>query len=125
MTNQRTKVFEEKYFKGGMKTRAGRGRTVPFHNLIVSFISSDIELFTLTPDRYRVLFTEELNKIGITDHTPHDCRHTFSWLCEKYNVDTLSKKLLMGHALGNDVTDAKYGHRTLEELRTEINKIKR
>jgi len=24
-------------------------------------------------------------------HTPHDCRHTFSWLCDKYGVDSDSK----------------------------------
>ena len=58
------------------------------------------------------------------NYADHDCRHTFSWLCDKYHVDALSKKMLLGHALGNDVTDLKYGHRTVEELREEINKIR-
>ena len=49
--------------------------------------------------------------------------HGLFELCDKYKVDSLSKKMLLGHALGNDVTDLKYGHRTIEELRAEINKI--
>ena len=56
-------------------------------------------------------------------HTPHDCRHTFSWLSDKYHVDDLAKHLLIGHSLGSDAEKAVYGHRTLEELRREINKI--
>ena len=51
-------------------------------------------------------------------------RHTFSWLCDKYGVDDMSKHLLMGHSLGNNIERSVYGHRTFEELKTEINKIK-
>ena len=43
---------------------------------------------------------------------------------DKYKIDDLSKHLLMGHSLGNDIEKSVYGHRTLEELRTEIEKIK-
>lgn len=115
--------FEEQYFRGGVKTAAGKNRIVPFNHVIVPLIDEKNRLFLLRPDKFRSLFCEELEKIGITGHTPHDCRHTFSWLCDKYKVDALSKKMLMGHSLGSDVTDLKYGHRTVEELRTEINKI--
>lgn len=117
--------FEEQYFKGGVKTRAGKERIVPFSPLIIPFINSNTELFTMTGTAYRELFKAELAKIGISDHTPHDCRHTFSWLCDVFKVDTLSKRMLLGHSLGKDVTDSKYGHRTIEELRTEISKIDR
>lgn len=117
--------MQEQYFKGGVKTAAGKDRIVPFNSLIVPFINPDIELFALEGNRFRKLFMQHLSAIGITGHTPHDCRHTFSWLCDKYNVDRLSKKLMLGHALGSDVTDLKYGHRTLPELCYEINKIKR
>lgn len=57
-------------------------------------------------------------------HPPHDCRHTFSRLCDHHHVDDFSKHLLMGHSFGNDVERSVYGHRTLEELRHEINKIR-
>lgn len=115
--------LEEQYFRGGVKTQAGRNRIVPFNREIIPFITPDNILFTKTAGNFRSIFTAVLEAIGINGHTPHDCRHTFSWLCDKYKVDTLSKKMLLGHALGNDVTDLRYGHRTVEELRTEINKI--
>ena len=115
--------MEEQYFRGGVKTKSGKNRIVPFNEEIIPFIKADNPLFCLSPQRFRTLFMEELDRTGIHCHTPHDCRHTFSWLCDRYHVDSLSKKLLMGHALGNDVTDLKYGHRTVEELREEINKI--
>lgn len=73
---------------------------------------------------------DALSKLGIANaptgekHTPHDCRHTFSRLCEKYEVNENDRKRMMGHSFGNDITNAKYGHRTLEELRTQIEKIK-
>ena len=78
----------------------------------------------MTTANFRHLMYNELEALGIEKHTPHDCRHTFSWLCDKYEVDRFSKKLMLGHALGNDVTDAVYGHRTVEELRSEIHKIR-
>lgn len=115
--------MEEQYFRGGVKTSAGKNRIVPFNREIIPFIREDNLLFKKDVGHFRLLFNAALAEIGVTGHTPHDCRHTFSWLCDKYHVDTLSKKMLMGHSLGNDVTDAKYGHRTLDELRAEINKI--
>ena len=130
----RIKAFEtleiheqEQYFKGGVKTKAGKGRIVPIHPAIASFVPSLPEKFDVV--FFRKAFYDCLNDLGIPTihgkkHTPHDCRHTFSWLCDKYRVDDLSKHLLMGHSLGNDVEKSVYGHRTPEELRLEICKIK-
>jgi hypothetical protein len=39
-------------------------------------------------------------------------------------VDEMVKHLVMGHSLGNDVEKNVYGHRTKEELKSEIEKIK-
>lgn len=120
---------EEQYFKGGIKTRSGKNRVVPFHRSIASFASS-FKPADFKGDAFRRhQFYPFLEEHGILysdsgkKHTPHDCRHTFSWLCDKYHVDDLAKHLLMGHSLGNDVEKAVYGHRTIEELRREINKI--
>ncbi len=115
--------MEHQYFQGGVKTVAGKERIVPFNRRIVPLINPGLELFCLTKEAFRKRFYSALSSIGIIGHTPHDCRHTFSWLCDRYGVDTLAKKMLLGHSLGNDVTSLKYGHRTLEELRAEINKI--
>lgn len=122
---------EELYFKGGVKTTAGKGRTVPIHNAITSFAFSFRKHYPkFRTNTYRTYhFYPALKRLGIETtksgkkHTPHDCRHTFSWLCDKYKVDELSKHFLMGHSPGKDVEKAVYGHRTFEELREEINKI--
>ena len=65
-----------------------------------------------------------LRKLGIKEKSPHSCRHTFSRLCESYGVREADRKRMMGHSFGSDITNGVYGHRTLEELRTEIEKIK-
>ena len=57
-------------------------------------------------------------------HTPHSCRHTFSRLCESYGVSEADRKRMLGHSFGNDITNGVYGHRSVEELRAEIEKIR-
>ncbi len=122
--------LEERYFQGGVKTKNGKMRIVPIHEAIYDMACRYADSsFCENTSNYRRKFYSTLEHLGIATtasgkkHTPHDCRHTFSWLCDKYKVDNLSKHLLMGHSLGNDVEDAVYGHRTLEELRAEIQKI--
>ncbi len=122
--------LDERYFKGGVKTKAGKGRIVPIHKSIYDFAAafapSDFSAnkfrsneFYPTLEELGILYTENRKK-----HTPHDCRHTFSWLCDKYKVDDVTKHMLMGHSLGNDVEKTVYAHRTLDELRSAIDKIK-
>lgn len=65
---------------------------------------------------------ESLDIIGIGKHTPHDCRHTFSKLCEHFEVKENDRKRMLGHAF-SDMTNKVYGHRELEDLRHEIEKI--
>lgn len=116
------------YFQGGVKTAAGKNRIVPIHPKIRPFIKADMFLY-FNPDYFRKDFYNTLQKLNLstskenTKHTPHDCRHTFSWLCDKCNVDATSKHLLMGHAIKGDVESKVYGHRTFEELVVEINKL--
>lgn len=125
--------LEERYFQGGIKTKAGKNRIVPIHPAIYEFakqkvLSQNGKLCVYTQQHHRnALFYPALERLGITGnpkHTPHDCRHTFSTLCEKYNVRENDRKRMLGHSFGGDVTNAVYGHRTLEELREEIEKIK-
>jgi integrase len=65
-----------------------------------------------------------LGCLGIKEKSPHPRRHTFSRLSESYGVREADRKRMLGHSFGNDITNGVYGHRTLEELRTEIEKIK-
>lgn len=123
---------DEQYLQGGVKTAAGKNRIVPISPLIKDFIPEDIRTLPIHQVNYRSgYFYPTLEELGMlyTDsgkkHTPHDCRHTFSWLCDKYKVDEFSKHLLMGHAISGDVEKSVYGHRTIEELKTEIEKIQK
>lgn len=123
--------LKEKYFKGGVKTKSGKERIVPIHSLIYDFVClrDHKNLLGCSDKEFRTRMYEKLNELNIgytsdgKKHTPHDCRHTFSALCEKYRVNENDRKRMMGHSFGNDITNAKYGHRTVEELREEIEKI--
>lgn len=124
--------LEERYYQGGIKTKAGKDRIVPIHSAVYDFIRSKMKsqgnllMYTQKHHRDKLFYPtlERLNITGNPKHTPHDCRHTFSALCEKYGVRENDRKRMLGHSFGNDVTNAVYGHRTLEELREEIEKIK-
>ena len=121
--------LEKGYFQGGVKTRASKNRIVPIHPLIRPAVIRLLKVNSgqLLPQStviFRKQMRELLERMNIpTTHTPHDCRHTFSWLCDKYGVDMFTKKVLMGHSLGTSVTENTYGHRNLEELRAEIERI--
>lgn len=77
-----------------------------------------------SPSSFRKSMYAALERIGIKKHTPHDCRHTFSALCEKYGVAENDRKRMLGHSFGGDITNGIYGHRTVDDLRREIEKIK-
>ncbi|EOS34215.1 hypothetical protein C808_05276, partial [Lachnospiraceae bacterium M18-1] len=119
--------LEQKYFRGGVKTNAGKDRIVPIHSGIYALVKRRIKnqdaILDITPGTFRNRMYETLEQIGMQRHTPHDARHTFSMLCEKYRVNENDRKRMLGHAF-QDITNKVYGHRTVEELRKEIEKIK-
>ena len=119
--------LKDTYFKGGIKTKASKDRIVPIHSAILPLVKRRLKAGSIFPSTYSSFLKDMSNKLselGIEKHTPHDCRHTFSALCEKYGVNENDRKRMMGHSFGNDITNAKYGHRTIEDLREEIEKIK-
>ena len=118
--------LEEGYFQGGIKTKAGKGRIVPIHSFIMPLVKRRLERekkFAPSYSNFRVSIKNFLTEHGMEVHTAHDCRHTFSMLCEKYGVNESDRKRLLGHSFGADITNGIYGHRTVEELRSEIEKI--
>lgn len=119
--------LEEKYFRGGVKTGNGKNRIVPIHSAILPLvkkrIARDGTILNVTTNTFRKSMYPVLESIGIQKHTPHDCRHTFSKLCEDFEVKENDRKRMLGHSFA-DITNAKYGHRDLESLRAEIEKIK-
>lgn len=126
--------LNERYFRGGVKTRASKDRIVPIHPAIYPLVTDRRQCYPEnllggTPQRFRQHMYTTLDRLGIanskdgTKHTPHDCRHTFSALCERYGVKENDRKRMLGHAFTGDVTNEVYGHRSVEDLRTEIEKI--
>lgn len=119
--------LKDMYFKGGSKTDAGKNRIVPIHSAISKMVKHRLSLYgSLLPVSYSKFIKDMytfLSEHDIGSHTPHDCRHTFSMLCERYGVKENDRKRMLGHSF-NDITNKVYGHRTLEELREEIEKIK-
>ena len=119
--------LNELYFQGGVKTKTSKKRIVPIHSAILPIVQARIERYGRvlkeTAGTYRESMYEKLEELKIERHTPHDCRHTFSRLCEKYKVSEADRKRMMGHSFGGDITNGVYGHRTLDELREEIEKI--
>ena len=120
--------LENRCLIGGVKTKNSKARTVPIHSSIYCLVANRCDgsrnLLLYSAGTFRRKMYAALERLGIEKHTPHDCRHTFSMLCERYGVSENDRKRMLGHSFGNDITNATYGHRTLEELRAEIEKIK-
>lgn len=75
----------------------------------------------LTYDKYRRRF-EKINKKLHFTHKPHDTRHTFVTQAKTAKVDEYILKNIIGHEI-NDITEKVYTHRTIEDMRQEMDKI--
>lgn len=98
---------------GGVKTDAGKNRTIPVSSKVQSYIrelySSEGEyLLNLNgktikhkTDNYRrKIYYPDLATAGISKegHSPHACRYTFALLLERSGASQVSAQKLMGHA---------------------------
>ncbi len=115
-------------FQGGVKTVAGKDRIVPIHNRIIPLVKrlqADGRLFGVSPQVIRPLFKAALDDaLGSSDgHTPHDCRHTLATFLDNAGVPDKITKAILGHSLGQDVTNKIYIHKDVEQLREAINLI--
>lgn len=124
---------------GGLKTDAGKNRIVPIHPLIKPLIENRIKEATamqseflfndangqqgtyMTYDKYRKRFEKVMKYLKLT-HRPHETRHTFITKAKACNVDEYILKLIVGHAI-DDITEKVYTHRTIDQLRAEMEKI--
>ena len=120
--------LDEKYFHGGIKTKTSKNRTVPIHSAIFPLtkrlIQQNGKILSVSVSCFRERTYAFLDSAGIEKHTPHDCRHTFSALCQHYKVQDDDRRRMLGHSFGNDISNSVYSHRSLEDLRLEIEKIK-
>lgn len=125
--------------RGGLKTDAGRNRIVPIHKIIKPLIENRMKEATalqseflfndengqqgtyMTYDKYRNRFKKVMDRLHI-DHHPHETRHTFITKAKACNMDEYILKLIVGHAI-EDITEKVYTHRTIEQLKSEMDKI--
>ncbi|MBQ7677251.1 MAG: zinc-ribbon domain-containing protein [Lachnospiraceae bacterium] len=118
--------FSYDRMEGGLKTENGRNRVIPVHSCIRGYMDC---IRGFCPGKYRNDFYELMQELKMSNavsgekRTPHDCRHTFSWLADRAKMDDTAKHMIMGHSLGKDVEKRVYSHRTFEELAAEIEKI--
>lgn len=121
-------------FKGGVKTAAGKDRIVPIHSAIRDMVLTRVtdngnRLFiengkpisnTLLSKRFKAALTAA----GITtEHTIHDCRHTFTSLLDTAGANPICIDRLVGHA-SKSITSKVYTHKDIEELRAAVELIK-
>lgn len=125
---------------GGLKTDAGRNRTVPIHSKIIGLVQQNYDqaikmqsecLFNdqdgqhgtwLTYDKYRGRFKKIMKKLNM-EHKPHDTRHTFITKAKDAGINEYILKLIVGHEI-QDITEKVYTHRTLTDMQNEIEKIR-
>lgn len=131
--------------KGGMKTEAGKNRIVPIHSKIRDLVKKRYEeaqklgsehlinctdgkthtgSMMLTYDKYKARFAKIRDQLKLnSQHRPHDGRKYFITQAKKYNVDEYAIKYIVGHTI-TDITERVYTERTIDWLKTEIEKIK-
>lgn len=127
--------IENKTMLGGLKTDAGKNRIVPIHSKILPLVKAyydedNTQLFNdftgqqdsaMTYDKYRSRFKKVMERFNMKQK-PHDTRHTFISLAKENKMDEYIIKLIVGHSI-QDITEKVYTHRTIEQLKKEIEKI--
>ena len=122
---------------GGKKTDAGKDRRIPLHRCILPFISrlmeSEGDSLVMDPNEQKVgvplngkRFTDYhwkplMKRLGLTEYTPHYCRHTCATLMREANIEEDTRKLILGHK-SVDITD-RYTHHSDEMLVEAIDRI--
>lgn len=134
--------LDEQYITGGMKTDAGKDRSVPIHprikNLVERNYNQAVDLgsqylfndplavkggMTITYDKYAGRFAKIMDALNLRDdHRPHDPRKTFITMAKKADVDEYVIKKLIGHRI-TDITEGTYTERDIEWLRAELLKM--
>ena len=116
---------------GGLKTDAGKNRTIPIHPKILKhvkrWLDKNGEYLICNEQGKHVsdkIYREKhyypaLEQLGIRKLNPHCCRHTFASLMRNAGADTKSIQLLMGHSKYSFTADT-YTHTNIEELKKAI-----
>ena len=124
--------INNRYMRGGSKTKAGKNRIIPIHKKILPFITNWYNNALSIGSEYLIFnhkgkqmqywnyYHEKWEKIIQqleldSNHKPHDTRHTFATDMDNINANKLCIKRIMGHA-SKDITDNVYTHKDIERL---------
>jgi len=122
----------DRYMVGGVKTRAGKNRSIPIAECIFPFVkyffnqsafNSDKRLFSIANITLLKYIKKECSLLKIGPHLPHDCRHTFITMAENYHMEEKNIKLIVGHAHSGDTTQDVYTHKTIQQLIQSVNML--
>ena len=112
----------QRIIKGGLKTEAGKNRTVPLHPKTYDFWvgfalgAKNGKIFPFCHSQYfRLKLTEFQKKNGLPRRTPHAARHTCATLLARSGVDPVYIKQILGHS-NYAFTVNRYTHSNTEEL---------
>lgn len=104
--------------KGKTKNAA---RKIPVHPKIMYLIEDNTKIYVvephISPDTYRKRHAPFKN------HTPHDCRRTFSTYAKRCGMDEFYRRAILGHTQ-KDVTDSIYTDFMLDIAYKEICKLR-
>ena len=125
--------LNEKYMKGGIKTKAGKNRPIPFADKIYPYVTSLMQL----PGDYLItqanghrhtrqsfldnIWCPVMTELSI-EHLPHDTKYTCATLMDRAEVNENCRKIILGHARP-DITNGVYTQKDLQDLLEAINKI--
>ena len=132
---------QERAFRGGIKTEAGKGRTVTVSPKIQPYVDARVSAADngfvfgkageqLGLEEYRELFYELLARVGIDNPvdedgrhrlTPHSCRHTFATLMKRVQAPDTDKLALIGHTSTEQLRE--YQDVSYEDLRSITDRL--
>jgi integrase len=123
--------LENELITGGVKTEAGKNRTIPIHPKILHIIKKWYAVGgnrlickdkkAISARKYRDdYYMPTLKAIGVRELKPHACRHTCATLLSKAGADPLYIQKILGHA-DYSTTANIYTHTDVDELKRAIN----
>ena len=118
---------------GGTKTKAGKNRIVPIHSLIAEMVSKRVSeggeyLFSCDggkceKTKYYSLWNDIMKRTNMS-HTPHECRHTFRTWLDRVGANRVAINKIMGYS-GGDTSERVYTHKTIQDLKFNIELVTR
>ena len=117
--------LKERYVIGGIKTDAGKNRTIPIADIIYPLVETiynqaDKKLLTVHEKVWYHEYRSVLTRCGIRPLDAHCCRHTCATALAEANVSPAVIKAILGHE--DYSTTLIYTHISLEEMLRAVNR---